>query len=145
MRLPSRRTARVLLAMLVGGALFMTGRYTASRNDAGEFDPATERYEIVSYEPSGEWVIHHVVNAGHTRVKITALCQSYKWADKPAVEGPDSCDLIVGQTLVPNRLRMRPGEFLDIWQLGEQTLFMRRGEGADVVSQQFSIVSAKVL
>ena len=107
-------------------------------------EPA-ELYQVASHEASsGEWVIIHVNNEEHNRVQIRVVCDFYKLGDNKPVEGPDSCDLIVGQTLVPNRLRTRPGEFLDIWQLGDK-LFIARGEGVDRVHQQFSIRSAKVM
>lgn len=105
----------------------------------------TELYKIESHDAaSGEWVIIRVNKEEHTRVKITAVCDFYHWSNHERVDGQDSCDLIVGQTLIPNRLRTRPGEFLDIGQLGD-TLFITRGSGADQVSQQFSIRSAKVV
>jgi len=107
-------------------------------------EPA-ELYEVVSHQASsGEWVIVRVNNEEHTRVQITAVCDFYKWGDYEPVEGPDACDLSVGQKLIPNRLGTRPGEFVDIWQLGD-TLFITRGKGPDRVHQQFSVRSAKVM
>ena len=107
-------------------------------------EPA-EFYQIVSHEASSvEWAIIHVNNEKHNRVQIRAVCDFYKLGDNKPVEGSDSCDLMVGQDLVPNRFMTHPGEFLDIWQLGDK-LFITRGEGANRVHQQFSIQSAKVM
>lgn len=104
-----------------------------------------EFYQIISHEAySGEWVIIRENKQEHSRVKITAVCDFYKLANHESVVGPDSCNLIVGQNLVPNRLQTRPGEFLDIWQSGDK-LFITKGKGADRIHQQFSIRSAKVL
>lgn len=65
-------------------------------------EPA-ELYEVVSHEASsGEWVIIHVNTKEHNRVQIRAVCDFYKLSDNKPVERPDSCNLIVGQTLVPN-------------------------------------------
>lgn len=107
-------------------------------------EPA-ESYQVISHEASsGDWVIVAVNREEGRRVQITAVCDFYKWGDRERVEGTSSCDLLVGQTLVPNRLGTRPGEFLDVWQLGD-TLFITKGKGHDRVHQQFTVRSAKVL
>ena len=105
----------------------------------------SESYRVVSHDASsGEWVIVRTNNENHTQVEIRAICDFYKWGDHEPVEGPNSCDLVVGQSFVPNRLKTRPGEFLDVWQSGD-TLFITRGDDPGRVHQQFSIRSAKVV
>ena len=105
----------------------------------------TEYYQVLSHQAtSGEWTFIRVNNEEHTRVQITATCDFYKSGENEPVEGPKSCNLFVGQTLVPNRLGTRPGEFLDVWQLGD-TLFITRGQGSNRVHQQFTVRSAKVI
>jgi len=79
-------------------------------------------------------------------VKITTVCDSYQAGDHHAVIGPQSCDLVVGQRIIPNTLRPRSPdeEFVDVWQLAD-TLFITRGDGSNRVQQQFSIKSAEVI
>lgn len=104
-----------------------------------------ETYQVMTHDvSSGEWVIVAVNREVGRRVQITASCDFYKWGNRESVQGPTGCDLLVGQTLVPNRLGTRPGEFLDVWQLGD-TLFITRGKGDDRIHQQFTVRSAKVL
>ena len=121
-------------------------RQTVQKSVAGEAtqEPA-ESYQVVSHEASsGEWVIIAVNREEGRRVQITAACDFYKFGNRDPVKGPNSCNLLVGRTLFPNRLGTRPGEFLDVWQLGD-TLFISQGKGDDRVHQQFTIRSAKVL
>ena len=107
-------------------------------------EPA-ESYQVASHEASsGEWVIIAVNREEGRRVQITAACDFYKLGDRDPVKGPNACNLLVGGTLLPNRLGTRTGDFLDVWQLGD-TLFITQGKGNDRVHQQFTIRSAKVL
>ncbi len=107
--------------------------------------PPAELYEVQSHEASsGDWIILRVNNDEHTKVQITAQCDFYKWVEHEPVKGPNSCDLVVGQRLIQNGMKTRPGEFLDVWQTGD-TLFITRGEGAERVHQQFSVRSSKVI
>ena len=112
---------------------------------AGPTQEPAESYQVVGHEASsGDWVIIAVNREEGRRVQITAVCDFYSWGDREPVKGASSCDLLVGRTLVPNRLGTRPGEFLDVWQLGD-TLFITQGKGPDRVHQQFTVRSAKVL
>ncbi len=105
----------------------------------------TELYQVLSHQASsGEWTLIRVNNEEHTRVQITATCDFYKSGEHEPVEGPKSCNLFVGRTLVPNRLGTRPGDFLDVRQLGD-TLFITQGQGSSRVHQQFTVRSEKVI
>jgi hypothetical protein len=104
-----------------------------------------ELYEVVSHDATtGEWRIVQINNEQHKRVEITVTCDFYTSGDNKPVTGPESCDLVTGQTLIPNRLGTRPGDFLDVWQLANR-LVITQGTGPQRVSQQFNVRSAKVI
>ena len=101
-------------------------------------------YKVNSHvASSGEWVLIRIDNEKRNRVTITAICDFYKWAEHERVDGPDSCNLVVGQTLVPVPFPKDRRDFLDIWQLGDK-LFITQDEGPNRIHQQFSIKSAQV-
>ena len=136
--MPSMKQIVVLLLLLLPFGC-------AKRQETADSYKTAESYQIVSHQAaSGEWVIIRVNNENHSRIQITAVCDFYKWGEHEPVEGPDSCDLVVGDTLVPNRFPKDGQIFLDIWQLGD-TLFITRGDGPGRVSQQFSVRSAQVM
>ena len=104
-----------------------------------------ESYQVISHDAtSGEWVILAVNREEARRVQVTVVCDFYESGDREPVRGASSCDLLVGRMMIPNRLGTRPGDFLDVWQLGD-ALFITEGKGRDRVHQQFSVRSAKVL
>jgi hypothetical protein len=94
-----------------------------------------ESYHVLSHQvSSGEWVI--VASRRGGRVQITAVC-AYVWESGQLTKGPNSCRLLVGQTLMPSK---RPGEWLDIFEQFDE-LHANQGQGSDQVRQTFSIRS----
>ena len=92
---------------------------------------------------SGEWIIvHENADEEHTRVQMTVVCNFYQAADREPIDGPTSCSLVVGQTLVPNH--STKSDFLDVFQSGD-TLYINWGKGPDEVHQQFAVKSSKII
>ena len=104
-----------------------------------------ESYHVVAHDrSSGDWVLISGITENPNRVQIRMACDFYKRGDNEAVKGPDSCDLVVGETLVPNRFPGNRRDFLDVQQGGDK-LFVIRDDGADRVHQQFSIRAVQAL
>lgn len=115
---------------------------TASFFGCNKKDEPPMLYEVTGFESSsGQYTLVRVDNTSHKRVQFVLICNFYKWGNKTPVDGPHSCDLSVGQILVPNPLPKNPRKFLDIWQLGD-TFFITSDSDTNRVEQQFTIKSA---
>lgn len=99
-----------------------------------------ESYYVVSHDAaSGEWVIIGGTGDDPNRVQITMTCDfSERGTSAEPLTAPNSCALVVGETLVPNRFPTTREDFLDIRQGGDK-VFITRGDGAERVHQQFSV------
>jgi hypothetical protein len=100
-------------------------------------------YEVTAFDSStGQYTLVRVDNTTNKRIEYVLVCNFYKWGNHERVDGPHSCDLSVGQILIPNPLPKNSSEFVDIWQLGE-TFFIMVGSDSNRVQQQFTIKSAR--
>lgn len=110
--------------------------------------PEPEGYRVVGFDAANhEWTIvrNGTFDGKYLTKRITAVCSLYKWGDHEAVTGPDACHLVVGQMMIPNPLRTRPGEFLDVAEMPGEVLSITEGDGADRTLQLFSIRKNEVL
>jgi len=103
-------------------------------------------YRVVSFDSTtGKWVILRsgAVDGKYLTLRITAVCDFYKWGDHPAVTGPNSCSLSVGRLMVPHYLQN--GEIgLYVFEDPDR-LSIIEGDGDERVSQQFVIVKNEVI
>jgi hypothetical protein len=112
--------------------------------------PEVEGYRVANYDTStGQWTIirNGRFDGRYVVKRITAVCDYIKRGNGERVAGPNACDLRVGRVMVPNTL---PGEgkkedFLDILEIGPDTLFITEGDGPDRVDQGFTILKQEVL
>ena len=64
------------------------------------------------------------------------------------VEGPNACDLHVGETIIVHHEPDAQGTyagFVDVWEMSPDRLAVVHGDGPDKVSQQFIILKNEVL
>ena len=107
-------------------------------------------YRVVSYDAaSHQWVILRTgtFDGKYLTKRLRVVCSLYKWGEHEAVTGPEACHLQVGRMMLPNPLPP-PGkrnEFLDIFEMPNETLSITEGDGADRVMQQFTILKYEVL
>lgn len=86
---------------------------------------------------NSHWTLVHTDHTRHQQFRYVVMCDWYQWGDHELV--PRDCDLPVGKILVWNGLPDKPSNFVDIWVSGGDHLFITEGDGADRVSQGFTI------
>ena len=109
-----------------------------------------EGYRVVSYDAATHrWVILRTgtFDGKFLKKRITVVCSLYKWGDHDAVTGPEACHLQVGRLIVPNPLPAegKRQEFVDVYEMPNETLSITEGDGPNRVSQQFDILKYEVL
>jgi hypothetical protein len=134
----------LLLGYVLNGILTGTWRPVAAKPSEPAGASTVESYQIMSYDAtSRRWGVLAVNRETGGKVLITAVCDFYKAGALEPVVGPDSCDVRVGETIVPDRLPPEKSHFVDVWQLGDK-LFVTRGVGPERVHQQFTVLAAAV-
>lgn len=104
-----------------------------------KFDAASQQWTLLR---NGTWDGKYMLK------RLVLVCDFYQWADHPAVDGADACDLRVGEMIIPNSLdvhRKADEPFVDVFEMSGNRLAITTGDGANRVSQQFKIMSAEVL
>jgi hypothetical protein len=108
-----------------------------------------EGYRVLSYDAqTRQWIILRTgtFDGKYLKKRLTVVCSLFKWGDHEAVTGPDACHLQVGRMMIPNPLPAgKRNEFLDIFEMPDETLSITEGYGADRVMQQFRILKYEVL
>ena len=107
-------------------------------------------YRVTRYDAAlNQWTIIRsgTFDGKYLKKRLVVVCSSYSWGNHDLVRGPDACHLQVGRLIVPNQL---PGEghrseFIDVYEMPDETLSITEGDGADRVIQQFKIVSYEVV
>jgi hypothetical protein len=63
------------------------------------------------------------------------------------VQGADACHLQVGRLIIPNPLpdEAHRNDFIDVFEMPNETLSITEGYGPDRVMQQFKILSYSVV
>jgi hypothetical protein len=129
-----RRVAGAAVGLIVPLALGC-----AARKDV------VEKYQVVSHEhQSGEWVIVHVDPSRGVRVEIKAVCDFHQGGSRQPVSGPDSCDLRVGDTLMPVPRPANPQDLLVIEE-DNDTLSITKSAGPDRVVERFRVRSSRIM
>jgi hypothetical protein len=109
-----------------------------------------EGYRVVGYDAAThQWTIlrNGTFGGKYLRKRMTVVCSFYQWGNHPMVEGPDQCDLNVGDMLIENYVG-KGGEYLDVDEMpGDDTLAISEGDSSDPsrVRQQFNILKEEVL
>jgi hypothetical protein len=133
------KTAAIILLTVVVTALGCTHE-TAKKE--------VEGYRVISHDTkTGEWVIlrNGTFDGKYLVKRITAVCSYYRLGNGEMVEGPDACDLRVGEMMVPNPLAKDAKDFLDVWEMPTDTLVITKGRGSDKVTQSLSILKYEVV
>jgi hypothetical protein len=112
--------------------------------------PEVEGYRIVGYDAAvGQWTIlrNGTFDGKYLVKRITAVCDYLKRGNGERVTGPNACELRVGRLMVPNTSpgKGKKEDFLDIFEIGSDTLFVTEGDGPDRVDQGFNILKQEVL
>ena len=104
-------------------------------------------YQVISHNSSSnEWVIDAFDIPEKTRVRWDLTCEFTTSGDHgPINKDPSSCLFIVGEKFAWNGLGRLKSEFVDFMMIGDTSLAITRGKGADRVSQQFSVKSQRVV
>jgi hypothetical protein len=112
--------------------------------------PEPEGYRVVAYDArTHQWTILRTgtFDGKYLRKRLTVVCSLFKWGDRESVTGPEACHLQVGRMIIPNPLppAEKRQEFLDVFEMPDETLSITEGVGADRVTQQFIILKYEVL
>jgi hypothetical protein len=109
----------------------------------------SEGYRVLSYDAqTHQWTILRTgtFDGKYLKKRLTVVCSLFKWGDHEAVTGPDACHLQVGRMMIPKPLPAgKRNEFLDIFEMPDETLSITEGAGTDRVIQQFRILKYEVL
>jgi hypothetical protein len=112
--------------------------------------PSPDGYRVLSYEATThQWVILRTgtFDGKYLTKRLIIVCSLYKWGDHEPVTGPDACHLQVGRLIIPNPMPAtgKHSDFLEVSEMPDEILSIVEGEGAERVSQQFSILKYEVL
>ena len=108
-------------------------------------------YKIVNYRAEscgdrvcgGEWTVLRV--GAQPKVRMTLVCDFYKWGKRETVDGPTACNLRVGDTIIPNIMPQKANDFINAWQMSSEIFVITQGDGDDKVEQHFWIKSSAVV
>jgi hypothetical protein len=101
-------------------------------------------YEVENHNASsGEWVF--IRAEGDKRVRFTAVCASYRWGEHDTVRGKNSCDLRVGQRIVPKWADLKnKRDFVEVF-VDSNSLSIVQDDGPHRTIQLFEIKSVQAL
>jgi hypothetical protein len=131
----------VSVALLLSIASFSTG---CKR----QLEP--EGYRVVAYDGhTYQWTIIRTgtFDGQYLKKRLVVVCSSYKWGNHESVNGPEACHLQVGRMIVPNPLpgQAHRDQFIDVFEMPDQSLSITEGDGEDRTMQQFKIMSYEVV
>jgi hypothetical protein len=109
-----------------------------------------EGYRVLSYDRSThQWIIlrNGTFEGKYLTKRLTVVCLFSKWDDHERIDGPDACHLQVGRMLIPNTVPPadKRYQFLDVYEMPNETLSITEGVGSDQLMQQFIILKYEVL
>lgn len=108
-------------------------------------------YRVVSYDlATGKYII---IRTGtfenkYMRKRMTVVCSFYQRDEDQVREGPQACDLRVGQLIASNHSPNANGQysdFVDIWEMTPEILSVQFGDGPNRTLQQFVILKNEVI
>ena len=130
--------ARLVLVVLLTLSLACTRKRTEETDADG--------YRVIGYDArTHQWTILRTgtFDGKYLRKRLTVVCSVWKWGDREPVIGPEACHLQVGRLMIPHQPnQVSRGRFLDVFEMGDETLAITEGDGSDRVMQRFFILKS---
>lgn len=118
-----------------------------SSDEASDNASKREGYRVISYDSSThQWTIIRsgTFDGKFIMKKLVVVCVSSVFGNSRPVYGPEACELIVGQMIVPNLAPQTPSDTVMVTEMGS-TFGILEGFGDERYDQEFRILKNQII